>query len=104
MLNFLTNEILDLFCSYEDRAIWDTLRDMLFRYGCQSEELISSDLWKTSNRKENNTRKRKPKGLNDFNYNRRSLCKSSRIIICFVLTIMSHFKEEARKDMIKNLD
>jgi len=27
------------------------------------------------------------------------MCKSARIIICFVLTIMSHFKAEARKDM-----
>lgn len=33
VLTFLTNEILDLFCSYEDRGVWDALRDILFRYG-----------------------------------------------------------------------
>ena len=104
MLNFLTNEILDLFCSYEDRRIWDTLRDMLFRHGSQSEELIYSDLWRTGNRRDgrDKDKKRQPMGYNDLNYSRRALCKSSRIIICFVLTIMSHFKEEARKDMIEN--
>ena len=75
---------------------------MLFRHGSQSDDLISADLWKTSNRRENNLRKRKPKDLNDFNYSKRALCKSSRLIICFILTIMSHFKEEARKDMMKS--
>jgi hypothetical protein len=29
------------------------------------------------------------------------MCKSSRLIICYVLTIISHFKEEARKEMMK---
>ena len=45
VLNFITNEILDLFCSYKNRDVWDILRDMLFRHGSQSEELISSDIW-----------------------------------------------------------
>lgn len=49
ILTFMTNEILDLFCSYEDRRVWDSLRDILFRYGSQSEESISHTLWKTNN-------------------------------------------------------
>ena len=99
VLTFLTNEILDLFCSYEDRRVWDALRDILFRYGSQAEEGISNTLWKTNNDKDNKKR-HKPSNLKDLNYGRSQLCKSSRLIICFVLTIMSHFKEEARKSMI----
>jgi hypothetical protein len=105
VLNFITNEILDLFCSYKDRRIWDILRDMLFRHGSQSEELISSEIWKhnnlSRNQDNNKFRQRKPQHLKDLNYGKRSMCKSARIIICFVLTIMSHFKEEARKEMHK---
>jgi hypothetical protein len=99
VLTFLTNEILDLFCSYEDRRVWDALRDILFRYGSQAEEGINNNLWKTSNDKDNK-KKRKPDKYPDLNYGKSQLCKSSRLIICFALTIMSHFKAEARKSMI----
>lgn len=80
--------------------MWDALRDLLFRYGSQAEEGISNTLWKTNNDKDNKKR-HKPKNLADLNYGKSQLCKSSRLIICFVLTIMSHFKEEARKSMIE---
>jgi hypothetical protein len=99
ILNFLTNEILDMFCSYKNQAIWDTLRDMLLRHGSQSEELISNDLFITNNEPDER-KNRKPSYLKDLNYKKRLLCKSARIIICFMLTVISHFKEEARKDMI----
>jgi hypothetical protein len=82
---------------------------MLLRHGSQSEELICPDLFMTENKKfhfkeEDEDRKercRKPRKLKDLNYKQRLLCKSARIIICFMLTIISHFKEEARKDMIE---
>ena len=100
ILNFLTNEILDMFCSYKNQAIWDTLRDMLLRHGSQSEELVCDDLFKKNKLKEEEAKEHRPRYLKDLNYKRRVLSKSSRIIICFMLTIISHFKEEARKDMI----
>ena len=65
ILNFLTNEILDMFCSYKDQRIWNTLRDMLLRHGSQSEELLCPDLFIHTNNIPNNIQANTPSLLMD---------------------------------------
>jgi len=77
--SFINNQMLTVFMTFSDRRLYEKVIKILRKHGGQS----SKRMFKIDNKKQD-----------------RIMSDSSRMLICICLVIISHFKEEARKDQM----